>query len=88
MVAHTLARAAISWASHRFIMYVPPCISSLINNEMAWVGCVQKKNYFDQNFADLKGFNTYHNDIATLKNKKDDEVEWQENYAQEKENCQ
>jgi hypothetical protein len=32
-------------------------------------------NYFDQNFADLKGFNTYHNDIATLKNKKDDEVE-------------
>jgi ribonuclease HI len=35
MVAHTLARAAISWASHRFIMYVPPCIASLINNEMA-----------------------------------------------------
>jgi ribonuclease HI len=35
MVAHTLARAAISWASHRFIMYVPPCIASMINNEMA-----------------------------------------------------
>jgi hypothetical protein len=27
-------------------MYVPPCIASMINNEMAWVGwCQKKKNY-------------------------------------------
>jgi ribonuclease HI len=34
MVAHALARAAISWASHRFFDIVPPCIERLVNNEI------------------------------------------------------
>jgi ribonuclease HI len=34
MVAHALARAAISWASHRFFDIVPPCIERLMNNEI------------------------------------------------------
>ncbi|GAU22732.1 hypothetical protein TSUD_138570 [Trifolium subterraneum] len=35
MVAHSLARAAISWASHQSFDFVPPCIESLINNELS-----------------------------------------------------
>jgi ribonuclease HI len=34
MVAHSLARAGISWASHRFIDVIPPCIEPLVINEM------------------------------------------------------
>jgi hypothetical protein len=34
-VAHSLARASVSWASHRFFNVVPPCIDSLVINEMS-----------------------------------------------------
>jgi hypothetical protein len=34
MVAHTLARAAISWSSRCSIETLPYCISNLIFNEM------------------------------------------------------
>jgi hypothetical protein len=36
MVAHTLDRAVISYTSRRQVYdYVPPCIYSLLNNEMS-----------------------------------------------------
>jgi hypothetical protein len=34
MVAHTLARAAVSWPSRHTFNLIPPCIESLIYNEM------------------------------------------------------
>jgi hypothetical protein len=34
MVAHTLARAAISWSSCCTFELLPPCITSLLHNEM------------------------------------------------------
>jgi hypothetical protein len=33
MVAHSLARAAVSWASHHVLDMIPPCIDSLLINE-------------------------------------------------------
>jgi ribonuclease HI len=33
-VAHSLARASVSWASHRFFNVIPRCIASLVINEM------------------------------------------------------
>jgi hypothetical protein len=34
MVAHTLARAAISWSRRYIINTLPACIATLWNNEM------------------------------------------------------
>ncbi|PNX86529.1 replication protein A 70 kDa DNA-binding subunit, partial [Trifolium pratense] len=34
MVAHTLARAAISWPSHCIFEFIPPCIEHLLYNEL------------------------------------------------------
>ena len=34
MVAHTLARAAYSWASHRIFEICTPCIDSILSNDM------------------------------------------------------
>jgi ribonuclease HI len=35
MVAHTLARAAISWSRRCIFESLPPCILTLMNNEMS-----------------------------------------------------
>jgi ribonuclease HI len=35
MVAHTLARAAISWSRRYIVDSLPPCITSLLINEMS-----------------------------------------------------
>jgi hypothetical protein len=37
MVAHTLARVACSWASHRIFEICPPYIDSTLNNDMNYV---------------------------------------------------
>jgi hypothetical protein len=39
LVTHTLAKVAVSWASHCICETLPLCISSLLHNEMIWV-CV------------------------------------------------
>jgi len=34
MATHTLARAACSWTSHRIFEICPPCIDSILSNDM------------------------------------------------------
>jgi hypothetical protein len=34
MAAHTLARAACSWATHRIFEICPPCIDSILSNDI------------------------------------------------------
>jgi hypothetical protein len=34
MVAHTLARVAISWSRRYIVNTLPACIATLLNNEM------------------------------------------------------